>query len=109
MIKPNIKIVGFRVLIELDNISAAGLVVPDVAQTRDASEGTVVALGDGRLSQSDKVIPFPCAIGDRVWVSPHGGGAPRRFTVDGQEFVCVLVSADDIFAVLPDPSRIVTA
>lgn len=72
-----------------------GIVIPDVAKRRP-QEGTVIAVGEGRiLPQSGRVVPLAVKVGDRVLFGRYAG---TEVTID-EETVVVLLEAD-VMAVL---------
>jgi len=58
--------------IEREQMSKGGIVLPDTAKEKP-QEGTVIAVGDGRLSDDGKRVPMSVAVGDVVIYSKYGG------------------------------------
>lgn len=52
--------------------TAGGLYMPDTVEDR-VINGTVVAVGSGRLSQEGTVVPLEVKVGDRIAFNRHSG------------------------------------
>jgi chaperonin GroES len=74
--------------IEAEQTTASGLVLPDTAQEKP-SRGTVVAVGEGRYEDGQR-IPLDVAVGDEVIYSKYGG---TEVKVDGDDLI-ILREAD---------------
>jgi len=68
----NIKPLGDRVLIqplskeEREGKTASGIVIPDTAEKERPEEGTVVAVGPGKMTDDGKMVPMSIKVGSRV-------------------------------------------
>ena len=62
-----------------------------------AKQGTVVALGDGKMLESGDRAEFQVKVSDRVIFASYAG---TEVTVDGEEYL--LMSEEDILAVIED-------
>ena len=82
-----LKPLGDRLIVkavEVEETTASGLVLPDTAKEKP-QEGTVVAVGDGKVSEdSGKRVPLDVAEGDEVLYSKYGG---TEITVDGEDLL----------------------
>ena len=97
MAKPNIKPINDKVLIkrlEAESKTAGGIVLPDNAKEKP-KEGTIVAVGNGRLLKSGDRSQFQVAKGDRVIFSSYAG---TEIKVQGVDFL--ILAEDDILAVV---------
>jgi len=86
-----------RVLVqplEAETTTASGLVIPDTAKEKP-QEGTVLAIGPGRVDDKGARIPVDVAEGDTVIYSKYGGTEVRY---DGKDLL--LLNARDILAVV---------
>jgi len=93
----NLRPLGDRVVIEREEAeerTAGGIVLPDTAKDKPA-RGTVVSVGDGRLLDNGKRVPFQVRVGDRVVFSSYAGD---EFTLGERKLV--LMREEDIFAIL---------
>ena len=93
----NIKPLEDRIVvqaIEAEKTTASGLVIPDTAKEKP-QEGSVVAIGPGRIDDNGNRVPIDVAIGDKVIYSKYGG---TEVKYSGQEYL--ILSARDILAVV---------
>jgi len=94
-----IRPLGEKILIkrlEAEEKTAGGIVLPDTAKEKP-KQGTVVALGDGKMLDSGERAAFEVKVSDRVIFASYAG---TEVTVDGEEYL--LMSEDDILAVVED-------
>ena len=80
--------------LEAETTTASGLVIPDTAKEKP-QEGTVVAVGPGRVDDSGNRVPMDLKEGDVVIYSKYGG---TEVKYAGQEYL--ILSARDVLAVL---------
>jgi chaperonin GroES len=79
---------------EAETTTASGLVIPDTAKEKP-QEGTVVAVGPGRIDDHGNRVPLDVNVGDVVVYSKYGG---TEVSVGGQDYL--VLSARDLLAVL---------
>jgi chaperonin GroES len=95
--KVNIKPLEDRVVVqanEAETTTASGLVIPDTAKEKP-QEGTVVAVGPGRVDDNGNRVPLDVNVGDVVIYSKYGGTEVRY---GGEEYL--VLSARDLLAVV---------
>ena len=80
--------------LEAEQTTASGLVIPDTAQEKP-QEGTVVAVGPGRVDDNGNRVPMDVAVGDVVIYSKYGG---TEVKYAGEEYL--ILSARDILAIV---------
>jgi len=80
--------------LEAEQTTASGLVIPDTAQEKP-QEGTVVAVGPGRVDDNGNRVPMDVSVGDVVIYSKYGG---TEVKYSGEEYL--ILSARDILAVV---------
>ncbi|WP_423299012.1 co-chaperone GroES [Glutamicibacter nicotianae] len=80
--------------VEAVTTTASGLVIPDSAKEKP-QEGTVVAVGPGRVDDNGNRIPLDVAEGDVVLYSKYGG---TEVKVGNEEYL--VLSARDVLAVV---------
>ncbi|MDY0360778.1 MAG: co-chaperone GroES [Desulforegulaceae bacterium] len=93
----NIKPLQDRVVvkrIEEPAKTKGGIIIPDTAKEKP-SEGEVVAVGNGRITNDGKPIPMELKVGDKVLFSKYGG---HELKLDGEEYI--IMGQDDIYAVV---------
>ena len=87
---------GDRVIvsaIEIDQVTASGIVLPDTAQEKP-QRGKVVAVGPGRYVDGTRQ-PLDVEVGDEVLYSKYGG---TEIKYDGVEYL--VLSARDVLAIV---------
>lgn len=80
--------------VEAEQTTASGLVIPDTAKEKP-QEGTVVAVGPGRIDDKGNRVPMDVAEGDVVIYSKYGG---TEVKYQGEEYL--ILSARDVLAVV---------
>ena len=79
---------------EGEETTASGIVIPDTAKEKP-QEGTVLAIGPGKRSDTGDQIPMEVAEGDRVIYSKYGG---TEVKYNGEDYL--ILSARDVLAVI---------
>ena len=80
--------------VEQETRSKGGLFLPETAKERP-SEGVVLAVGQGRLSDDGKVRPLVVKEGDRVLFGKYAG---TEIKVDGAERL--VLREDEVFGII---------
>lgn len=79
------KPLGNRIVVEPmeedAQMSAGGIYIPDTAKEKP-QEGTVVAVGPGKLTDDGKRVPMELAVGDTVVYSKYGGTEFREGDIE---------------------------
>ena len=92
-----VKPLGDRVLIqplEEKEANKGGIIIPDTAKEKP-QEGTVVAVGTGKLDDNGKKIEFNVKVGDKVLISKYGG---TEIEVDGENYL--IMREDDVLGII---------
>lgn len=92
----NLKPIGDRVVVkpEPEEIKTkSGIVLPDSAKEKP-SEGTVVAVGSGKILDNGQKVPMEVKIGDKIIYSKYGG---TEVKIEGEEYM--ILSERDILAI----------
>lgn len=93
----NIKPLEDKILVqavEAETTTASGLVIPDSAKEKP-QEGTVLAVGPGRVDDKGNRIPVDVKEGDVVIFSKYGG---TEVKYNGEEYL--VLPARDVLAVI---------
>ena len=93
----NLKPLADRVVVEpapAEDKSAGGIILPDTAQEKP-QQGTVVAAGAGKVSDSGCLIKMTVIKGDKVLYGKYSGS---EVAFDGTDYV--IMRESDILAVL---------
>jgi chaperonin GroES len=77
---------------EAETTTASGIVIPDTAKEKP-QEGTVLAVGPGRVDDNGNRVPLDVAEGDVVIYSKYGG---TEVKYGGEEYL--ILSARDVLA-----------
>ncbi len=92
-----IRPVGDRVVVKpaaKEEVTKSGIVIPDTAKEKP-QEGTVVAVGSGRLLDNGDRAVIDVREGDRVLFAKYGG---TEFKLDGEEYL--VLKENDILAII---------
>ena len=93
----SLKPLADRVVVEpapAEDKSAGGIILPDTAQEKP-QQGTVVAAGSGKMSDSGNLIEMTVNKGDKVLYGKYSGS---EVTFDGKDYI--IMRESDILAVL---------
>jgi chaperonin GroES len=97
MAKANIKPIGSHVIVQRSNaadVSKGGIVLPEKAKDKP-KEGTIIAVGNGKMLEDGKRQQMQVKAGDRVLFSSYAG---TEVKVAGDEYL--VVEETDILAVI---------
>ena len=92
-----VKPLSDRVVVEpapAEDVSTGGIILPDTAQEKP-QQGTVVAAGPGKVSDSGKAVAMEVKKGDRILYGKYSG---TEFSFEGTEYL--IMRESDILAVL---------
>lgn len=73
----------------------SGIIIPDSAAKEKAGRGKVVAIGEGRRTETGALIPLRVSVGDTIMFSKYGF---EEVTIDDQEYY--IVSEPSILAII---------
>jgi chaperonin GroES len=79
---------------EEERTSAGGIVIPDSA-TEKPQIGEVIAVGNGKITDSGDVLALDVKVGDQVYFGTYSGTAIK---VEGEEML--IMKEDDVLGVL---------
>lgn len=79
---------------EEETTSAGGIVIPDSA-TEKPARGEIIAVGNGKITDSGDVRPLDVKVGDKVMFGKFSG---TEIKVDGEELL--VMREEDIMAVI---------
>jgi chaperonin GroES len=79
---------------EGEETTASGIVIPDTAKEKP-QEGTVLAIGPGKRSDTGELIPMDVKEGDRVIYSKYGG---TEIKVESEDLL--ILSSRDVLAIV---------
>ena len=76
-----------------------GIIIPDTAKEKP-QQGTVIAVGNGKVNDNGKRIPLDVNAGDRILFGKYSG---QEIKLDGQEYL--IMKEDDVLAVIEDKAK----
>jgi len=97
IIVAKIRPIGDRVVVKpaaKEEVTKSGIVIPDTAKEKP-QEGTVIAVGSGRLLDNGDRSAMDVREGDRVLFAKYGG---TEFKLDGEDYL--VLKENDILAIL---------
>ena len=77
-----------------EEMSSGGIILPDTAQEKP-QQGTVVAVGPGKVSESGKEVAMSVKKGDKILYGKYSG---TEFAFEGTEYL--IMRESDILATL---------
>jgi chaperonin GroES len=80
--------------VEEENRTAGGIILPDTVKEKP-SEGKIVAIGEGRVTQDGRVLPMSVKVGDVVLFRKWTG---TEIKVDGEPHL--IIKEGDILAII---------
>jgi chaperonin GroES len=93
----NLKPLGDRVVVkpsDKEEKTKSGILLPDTAKEKP-QEGTVEAVGTGRILDSGAKVPMELKVGDKILYAKYAG---NEFKVDEIDYL--IVSEKDVLAVV---------
>ncbi|WP_456434406.1 co-chaperone GroES [Thermosulfuriphilus sp.] len=82
--------------IEEEERTKGGIIIPDTAKEKPIM-GKVIAVGDGRVTESGQKIPMVVKEGDRILFGKYAG---TEVKIEGEEYL--IMREDDVLAVIED-------
>lgn len=97
--KTSVKPLNDHILVrpaEAEAVTAGGIILPDSAREKPA-QGTVVAIGEGKVLEDGTRAKFQVKAGDKVIYSKYAG---HDINIDGDEYK--VIQETDVYAVIED-------
>ena len=82
-------------LVEREDRTSSGIVLPDTAQEKP-QQATVMAAGPGKYDNNGKLVPMPVSKGDVILFAKYSG---TELKLDEEEYL--VLRASDILGILP--------
>lgn len=92
-----IKPLGDRVIVkakEAEETTKGGIILPDTAKEKPI-EGTVVAVGTGKITEEGKLVAMSVKVGDAVLYGKYSG---TEVKIDGEEYL--IMRESDIYGIV---------
>ncbi len=96
-IMTNLKPLGNRLVVKAvahEEMTRSGIVLPDTAKAKP-QEGTVIAVGPGRVTDDGRRLPMDVQVGDTIIYAKYAGSEVKLGT---EEYL--IISESDVLAVL---------
>ena len=98
-LKPvNDKIVVKEIKNKEDEVTAAGIILPDTVQDGALLEGKVVAASEGMYSAQGTLIPLAVSKGDTILYHKSGRNAEHK--IDGESYI--IMSVNEVISIVRD-------
>ncbi len=97
MTKVNLKPLADRVIVkpmEAEDTTKGGIILPDTAKEKPI-EGTIIAVGPGRITDDGKIVKMEVKEGDKILYGKYSG---TEVTVEGEEYL--IMRESDVFAIV---------
>lgn len=94
----NVRPLGDRVIVKpvaKEEMTKAGIILPDTVDKERPEQGAVIAVGPGRLLENGSRAPMSVKIGDKIVFKKY---SPDEVKVDGEEYL--VISETDVMAVI---------
>ncbi len=78
-----------------DEVTKAGIVLPDTVDKEKPEKGEVVAVGPGKIMDNGQRAEMSVSVGDKVMFKKY---SPDEIKVDGEEYL--IIAESDVLAVL---------
>ena len=78
-----------------EEMTKAGIIVPDTVDKERPEIGKVVAVGEGKTTDDGKTIPLKVKVGNMVLFAKYG---PDEVKIDNEEYL--IVSESNILAII---------
>lgn len=79
-----------------ESVTASGIIIPDTSSQEKPQQGTVIAVGEGRIDDGDRIAPT-VKEGDTVLFAKY---APEEVEIDGEQLL--VIREDSILAIIKD-------
>ncbi|MBI5730176.1 MAG: co-chaperone GroES [Ignavibacteriales bacterium] len=92
-----IKPLGDRVIVkakEAEETTKGGIILPDTAKEKPI-EGTIVAVGAGKVTEEGKLVAMSVKVGDIVLYGKYSG---TEIKIDGEEYL--IMRESDIYGIV---------
>lgn len=101
--KINLRPLGDRIIVEplseheRGKETKSGIFIPETTEKERPEQGTVVAVGPGKVNDEGKLMPLSLKVGDKVLFTKYG---PDEVKMDGKEYF--ILSESSVLAVITE-------
>lgn len=79
---------------EPEEVTKGGIIIPDTAKEKPM-QGSVIAVGNGKIAENGTVTPLQVKVGDMVLYGKYAG---TEISIDGEDYL--IMRESDIFAIV---------
>ncbi|MBU3740964.1 MAG: co-chaperone GroES [Candidatus Kapabacteria bacterium] len=79
---------------EPEEVTKGGIIIPDTAKEKPM-QGSIVAVGNGKVAENGTVTPLQVKVGDKVLYGKYAG---TEVSIDGEDYL--IMRESDIFAIV---------
>jgi chaperonin GroES len=93
----NIRPLHDRIIVERleeETMTASGIIIPDSAKEKP-QEGSVIAVGKGKVTEDGKILALDVKVGDKVLFGKYAG---TEIKIEGKEYL--MMREDDVLGVV---------
>ena len=93
----NIRPLHDRIIVERleeETMTASGIIIPDSAKEKP-QEGSVIAVGKGKVTEDGKILALDVKVGDKVLFGKYSG---TEIKIQGKEYL--MMREDDVLGVV---------
>jgi chaperonin GroES len=93
----NIRPLHDRIIVERleeETMTASGIIIPDSAKEKP-QEGSVIAVGKGKVTEDGKILNLDVKVGDKVLFGKYSG---TEIKIEGKEYL--MMREDDVLGVV---------
>ena len=94
----DLKPLGDRLLVKplnKDDVTKAGIILPDTLEKERPEKGEVIAAGPGRLLDNGNLAPMNVKVGDKIVFKKY---SPDEIKIEGEEYL--IISESDVMAII---------
>jgi len=94
---------GDRVVVrplEMEQVTASGIVIPDTASGDKPQEGKVLAVGPGEMKEDGKRKPMDVKVGDKVLFGKYAGDDIKLKDASGKDVEVKVLHQDSILGIV---------
>ncbi|MBT3835508.1 co-chaperone GroES [Candidatus Peribacteria bacterium] len=102
-LKVTITPLGDRVVVrplEMEQVTASGIVIPDTASGEKPQEGMVIAVGPGEIKDNGERKPMNVKEGDKVLFGKYAGDEVKLKDENGKDVEVKILHEDSILGIV---------
>lgn len=81
--------------IKVEEKTKSGILLPETNGKERSEQGTVIAVGSGKITEDGKILPMSVKVGQKVLFTKYG---PNEIKIDQKEYL--IAKEEDILAII---------